>query len=90
MARGNLRRSIAFTPRPSTHAGCSQRLPDRIELLTDDGPRSGRRPISRRPDRILRSVFADSNLSDDEETFTRERRGHGCEDRRVRERMDLS
>jgi len=35
-------------------------------------------------------VFADSNLSDDEETFTRERRGHGCEDRQVRERMDLS
>jgi len=52
MARGNLRRSIEFTPRPSTHAGCSQRLPDRIELLTDDGG--------------LR------------------------EDRRVRERMDLS
>jgi hypothetical protein len=39
---------------------------------------------------ILRSVFADSYPSDDEETFTRERREHGCEDRRVRERMDLS
>ena len=39
---------------------------------------------------ILRSMFAGSNPSDDEETFTRERRGHGCEDGRVRERMDLS
>jgi hypothetical protein len=26
---------------------------------------------------IIRSVFADSNPSDDEETFTRERRGRG-------------
>jgi len=39
---------------------------------------------------ILRSVFADSNPSDDEETFTPERRGLGWEDPRVRERTDLS
>jgi len=39
---------------------------------------------------IFRSVFADGNPSDDEETFTCERHGRGCETRGVRERTDLS
>jgi hypothetical protein len=71
--------------------------PARSERPPADRPPAGpvvasqRRPAIAIPIAVIfRSVFADSNPSDDEETFTRERHGRGVRDPRVRERTDLS
>ena len=71
--------------------------PARAERPPTDHPPAGpvaaserRRAIAIPIGAILRSVFADSNPSDDEETFTCTRRGSPTGDPQVRGRTDLS